>query len=111
VSSHGEKGYLPPYDMPLMKFEIVCLEGIGRRHQNKSLSSYNKIFCPSLVCYAPGAEEEKIRGSEDFFENLSAPSPLQLKIKEGASNGNNPGHASVPSLLMPVFFLLSKRFS
>jgi len=66
---------------------------------------------PPLVCYAPGAEEEKIRGSEDFFENLSAPSPLQLKTMEGASDENNPGHACVPSLLMPVFFLLSKRFS
>jgi len=61
----------------------ALMEGIGGRHQNKSLSSYNKIFCPSLVCYAPGAEEEKIRGSEDFFENLSATLPPPIKNKGG----------------------------
>ena len=65
VSSRGEKGHLPPYDMPLMKFKIVCLEGIGRRHQNKSLNSYNKIFCPPLVCYVIGAEQF-LGGVEDL---------------------------------------------
>jgi len=38
---------------------------------------------PPFVCYAPGAEEEKIRGSEDFFENLSATLPPPIKNKGG----------------------------
>ena len=46
--------------------------------QMKKLSweaiSYNKIFCPPLVCYAPGAEFFHGEGVENLFANFGGDS-------------------------------------
>ena len=67
--------------------------GIGGRHQNYSLFSYNKIFCPSpLLCVMPIGQIFFLGGVRRYYasyEIISAP----LKMKY-APNKKSPGHAS-----------------
>jgi len=61
--------HLPPYDMPLMKFKIVCLEGIWRRHQNILSPSY-------LLCHRG---RTNIRRGRRFKNIFLPPPPIENK--------------------------------
>ena len=70
----------------------ALMEGVALGADTKTSLSlviyiYNKICCPSLLCYAPGAEIFLWK-AENYFA-----SPLLLKI-ESVSDEKNPGQAS-----------------
>ena len=83
VQRRGISGICPPFNIPLMKWSIICFcplwkkppwGAYGVETNTRSCSNYSKVFCPSSCLFCP-------RGESVPKKNTCAPFYTLYKIK------------------------------